>query len=80
MRFLRVARGRAAKAKSGPWKAAGVRAWDLLFELAFWGCGCAGEARVAACSIVVAAACGVGQCVVGVVDLLKFLGAGAALG
>lgn len=82
MRFLRVARGRAAEAEGRPGEAAwtGVRARNLLFKLAVWGRGCAREARVAACGVVVTAARRVGEGVVGIVDLLESFGAGGALG
>lgn len=86
MRFLGVAGGRAAETEGGPREAtkgvAGIIwARNLLFEVGGCRVGCAAcEGAVAAGGVVVAAARGVREGVVGVIYLLEALRAGGALG
>jgi hypothetical protein len=84
VRILGVARGRGPETKRAPWEATAwsLRAWYLLvgFPFRVRGRCAAGERAIGAGSIVVAAASGVAECIVGVVYLLEFLGSRNALG
>jgi hypothetical protein len=87
VRLFSRARWRGSKAKRRPWEPLAKASCtsiiavvgDFFFELCFGCSGAACEAIVCACGIIVAAARGVRERVVGVVDLLEALGAARAL-
>jgi hypothetical protein len=83
VRIFGIASGRGPEAECAPWEPAGwslrARYFLLLrFPVRVWGRGAPSKGAVGAGRVVVAAAGGVAEGIVGIIYLLEFLGSGKA--